>query len=463
MARGGAGENNRRSLDRVGLTLIQRGTARIPRNPKIALVLAGGAVSGGAFKVGGLKALDEFLVNRKVKDLDLYVGLSAGAFLATSLAAGIEPDEMIRALEGTSTRLEQLRPIDFYRPNLREFVVRPALFTARLAGYLPGLLLDFVSVMPDLPDRLGPTLRRALRDPTYTHIENFLLELLEEVSPKREVPPFGSLVPSGLFDNRPLERWLAANIRRAGLPNHFAELYRQTGRRLYITATNLDTAERVVFGPEDDHGITISEAVQASSALPGFFRPARINGVDYVDGGVRRTANIDVAIEQGADLVICYNPFRPFLHVVDHSRPRGSRYLSDRGLRTVMNQVFRTLLHTRLAQGLRGYLHDEQFRGDIVVIEARETDEKFFDINPLVFWRRADAVRHGFESVRRTLLDHADVLGPLLARYGLDFRPPREAQSPIVEPARHVERAPEAAPADSPAPPLRVLPGRAAG
>ena len=40
--------------------------------------------------------------------------------------------------------------------------------------------------------------------------------------------------------------------------------------------------------------------MQASTALPLFYKPARIKGVDYVDGGVRRTANIDVAIEKGA-------------------------------------------------------------------------------------------------------------------------------------------------------------------
>ena len=73
----------------------------------------------------------------------------------------------------------------------------------------------------------------------------------------------------------------------------------------------------MVFGADETNDVTISEAVQASTALPIFYRPARIDGVDYVDGGVRHTANIDVAIEKGADLVICYNPFRPFLNRVD--------------------------------------------------------------------------------------------------------------------------------------------------
>ena len=429
----------------VGLTLVQRSSGhRPPKDAKIALVLAGGAVTGGAFKVGGLKALDEFLVGRKVTELDMYVGLSAGAFLATSLAAGIKPDEMIGALEGTSSRLSQLRPFDFYYPNLGEMLTRPAVFSARLAGYLPGLVLDLISVLPQLPKRLGGRLRELLETPNYTHLEAFLMQLFQEVSPKRQFPPLSSLWPSGLFENSALERWLSGNMAAIGTPNRFAELYRETGKRLFITATNLDTAERVVFGPDNDHGLTISEAVQASSALPGFFRPARLNGVDYVDGGVRRTANIDVAIEHGADLVICYNPFRPFLNIprVEGGRRRG--YLADRGFSTVLNQVFRTLLHTRLALGLQTYLHDDRFRGDIVVIEARETDETFFTVGPLAFWKRADAVRHGFESVSRTLSDHADVLRPLFESYGLELRPTGSTPEAESAPGAPAEEVPEA-------------------
>jgi hypothetical protein len=106
-----------------------------------------------------------------------------------------------------------------------------------------------------------------------------------------------------------------------------------------------------------------------------------------------------------------------------------------------MNQVFRTLLHSRLSLGLQSYLHDRRFQGDIIVIEAREADYEFFDINPLIFWRRADAVRHGFESVRQTLRDHASVLGELLDRHGLDFRAPAEGE-PADEEAEQEERVP---------------------
>jgi len=87
----------------MGITIIQKSDLSVRKpNAKVALVLAGGAVTGGAFKVGGLKALDDLLVNRKTTDFDIYVGLSAGAFLAAPLAAGISPAEMIRSLEGAS-------------------------------------------------------------------------------------------------------------------------------------------------------------------------------------------------------------------------------------------------------------------------------------------------------------------------------------------------------------------------
>ena len=97
----------------MGLTLIRKSRGPVLRTrPKVALVLAGGAISGGAFELGGIKALEDYLVGRGLGDLDTYVGLSAGALLAVPLAAGVTPDEMIRVLNGTRDRLYPLRPVD---------------------------------------------------------------------------------------------------------------------------------------------------------------------------------------------------------------------------------------------------------------------------------------------------------------------------------------------------------------
>jgi predicted acylesterase/phospholipase RssA len=193
-----------------------------------------------------------------------------------------------------------------------------------------------------------------------------------------------------------------------------------------VTACDLDTAERVIFGADENCELSISQAVQASSALPIFYKPARINGVDYVDGGVRHTANIDVAIEKGADLIICYNPFRPFLNRIDAEDTDTSyfadgRYLADRGLKAIINQVFRTLLHSRLKLGIQRYLADDRFRGDIVLLEPRENDADYFGTNPIAFWKRARAVQHGFESVRSTVEQNFEQLESVFARYGIQL------------------------------------------
>jgi predicted acylesterase/phospholipase RssA len=407
----------------MGLTLIRKTqSARPKRNPRVALVLAGGAVSGGAFKVGGLKALDDFLVGRRMTDLDMYVGLSAGALLAVPLAYGFGPDEMVRVLEGNSTHFQQIRPVDFYRPNWTEFVRRPAEFLYQLYTYLPRVGLDLARALPTLPDSVGPTLRNFARERSYARFEKLALQLLDHVSPKREIPSFADHIPSGFFDNRSLERWMRGNLDRNGLPNDFRAHERHSGRRLYISACNLDTAQRVIFGPDEHASATISEAVQASSALPVFYKPARINGADYVDGGVRNTANIDIAIEKGADLVICYNPFAPFVNRRDVPGAAAAfpdRHLADRGLKFVANQSFRTLLHSRLRIAIKQYLEDDRFQGDIVLLEPRELDSRFFAMNPLAFWKRSEALEHGFQSVRRTIEQNFEPLSMVLGRYGL--------------------------------------------
>lgn len=410
----------------MGLTLIRKGSDEPLRRPaKVALVLAGGAVSGGAFKVGGLKALNDFLVGRKVTQFDTYVGLSAGSVLAVPLAAGIGPDEMVKVLDGTSERFEQLRPVDFYHPNFAEFASRPGKLLYDLMTYLPGVGLDLARSASSM-GHLGTPLREFFAQPSYTHFENFALELFQHVSPKRRVPSLTNHIPSGFFDSIGLEKWLRRNLDKIGMPNDFRAFERKRKRELYICACDLDTAERAIFGSDENNEVTISQAVQASAALPGFYKPARLNGVDYVDGGVRNTANIDVAIEKGADLIICYNPFRPFLNRVDGEAEGGEyfangRYLSDRGLIVILNQVFRTLLHTRLRIAMQRYLADHRFRGDIVLLEPREHDANYFAVNPLAFWKRNEAVAHGFESVHDTIGQNFDELSEVFGRYGIEM------------------------------------------
>src|SRR5262245_51708565 len=69
---------------------------RKPQSNKTALVLGGGGFTGGVYEIGALRALDLLATNRTVNQFDVYVGTSAGAFVASLAANGVTPEEMMR-------------------------------------------------------------------------------------------------------------------------------------------------------------------------------------------------------------------------------------------------------------------------------------------------------------------------------------------------------------------------------
>src|SRR3954471_422667 len=77
-------------------------TRRRPRRSRTALVLGGGGVTGGVYEIGALRALDLLAVNRTVNQFDVYIGTSAGAFVAAMTANGVTPEEMMRVVNQQS-------------------------------------------------------------------------------------------------------------------------------------------------------------------------------------------------------------------------------------------------------------------------------------------------------------------------------------------------------------------------
>ena len=59
-------------------------------------MLGGGGFTGGVYEIGALRALDLLSVNRTVNQFDVYVGTSAGSFVAAAVANGVTPEEMMR-------------------------------------------------------------------------------------------------------------------------------------------------------------------------------------------------------------------------------------------------------------------------------------------------------------------------------------------------------------------------------
>ncbi len=67
----------------------------------------------------------------------------------------------------------------------------------------------------------------------------------------------------------------------------------------YALATDLEKGQEVIFGKGNT-----GTAVRASCSIPGIFRPVKISGRTYVDGGVVSPVGVEAARRQGADVVI---------------------------------------------------------------------------------------------------------------------------------------------------------------
>jgi NTE family protein len=105
-------------------------------------------------------------------------------------------------------------------------------------------------------------------------------------------------LPRGLVSTDPLKQ----TIRRA-CPSGWAP-----HPNYWAMAVDYGTGRRVAFGRSGSPTAELADAVAASCAIPGFYRPVEIGGRIYVDGGVRSTSNLDVLRDQGLDLVLALNP-----------------------------------------------------------------------------------------------------------------------------------------------------------
>src|SRR5947208_4132635 len=108
---------------------------------KSALVLGGGGFTGGVYEIGALRALDLLAVNRTINDFDVYVGTSAGAFIASMVANGITPEEMMRVINRElPSPLSDISLGTLLRPNYRGFLRKSVTFPLRVPGVARELL-----------------------------------------------------------------------------------------------------------------------------------------------------------------------------------------------------------------------------------------------------------------------------------------------------------------------------------
>ncbi len=136
----------------------------------------------------------------------------------------------------------------------------------------------------------------------------------------------------------------------------------------------------------------ISQAIAASSAIPGFFEPFRIDGRDYVDGDVGYTGHADLAVELGAKRVVVLNPAVP-LRIGSPDEPD----VRSRGIYAIMEQAGHITSINILQLGLR----ELKLRRPDVEIHLVQPESKRSPLRgpSMGFEASRAALRYGYASV----------------------------------------------------------------
>jgi predicted acylesterase/phospholipase RssA len=359
---------------------------RSSRRSRTALVLGGGGFTGGVYEIGALRALDLLAVNRTVNEFDIYVGTSAGSFVSSMVANGVTPEEMMRVVDNQGPAA--FKDVDrgtLMRLNYRETLQNAALTPLRLLGLA----------------------REIATHPRSSSAIDIAIGLAE-------------MLPSGVYDGQGLERYVEEVLSDPDRTNDFRLLQNE----LYLAATDLDTCERIVFGDEDWDDVPIARGVAASTALPMVYKPVEVKGRQLVDGGLRSTTNVDIAVENGAKFVVVVNPLVPYVNdfqkVVPTMFGTRVRRVSDMGFPQIGYQAFKLLAHQRLHEAVRQW--EDKYPGvDFVLIEPDPNDELMFETNILNYTRRVEVARHGFESVTLRLAEDYDHLRAVCAKHGIEI------------------------------------------
>jgi predicted acylesterase/phospholipase RssA len=313
----------------------------------------------------------------------VYVGVSAGAFVAASLANGRTPFELVRGLITEEPGEPPFDPASFFLPAYREWAKRGV----KLPKLVADALLQFT---------------RAPGDQT-------LFEALSRL---------GRALPLGVFDNEPIRRYLERSFALSGRTDDFRRLH----HKLFVVAADLEAGTPIIFGSKGWDHIPISHAVQASTALPGLYPPVEIDGRLCVDGVLLKTVHASVALEHGADLLLCVNPVVPVdLAAGEAGRGPGPGALLRHGLPALLAQTFRTLIHSRMVVGMARY--QAHFPGaEVVLFEPRRDEHRLFFNNIFSFKSRRQVCEIAYRTTRRDLWRRRATLEPMLRRHGYRLR-----------------------------------------
>ncbi len=369
------------------------------KSPHVSLVLAGGGIMGAAYEIGCLTALDQifgesFSTNR----FDSYYGVSAGSVIATLMASGIEPDVLFRTVAKEESTVFNWRRKDIYRFDMKS---------------------QFRSVW-----KLIRNLTRIFRHYRHNRWDlsgsDFYYILQEQF-------------PSGLFSLDAMRNYLSNAFAAGGVINDFNQL----DRPLYIPAYDLDRGTRVIFGSEGHKDVPICEAITASSAIPFFFRPVEINGRNYTDGSTGRVTHLDVAIENGATLIVVINPRVPMKNDPENICLPSMSYgqctsIAELGIMVTWEQVQRIENKIKLDLALESCRRDHP-EIDILLIEPSDQESMLFFQSPMSQVARHHVMNHGYHLTLSQLQGNFLKYSEMFQRHGIQVDRQRLHPAPPVE------------------------------
>jgi NTE family protein len=229
---------------------------------RVGLVLGAGGIAGQAYHAGVLAALEHDL-GWDPRTAAVIVGTSAGAITGTLLRLGIPAHD----LAAWSVRA----PLSVEGAPLRRWLGE------RHPEFPPLDLRHWLRRWRPPPPAV---LRRLARRPWTLRPSTLAMTML----------------PRGAVELRSHTRALDADGEIAWPDD------------LWLCAARRDDGERVVFGRAGAPGADLPAAVAASCAIPGYFTPVMVGGVEYFDGGVHSATNADVLAAADLDLVVIIAP-----------------------------------------------------------------------------------------------------------------------------------------------------------
>lgn len=336
---------------------------------RLGLSLPGGGITGAMYQIGVIAALEDALEGFRAADIDVFVGSSTGATVATFLAAGNSAQRLYRAL---------LDPQDTFFPLQRHHLMR-----------LDGAEWRRVALSTLAAARrlLSSVASRPLQADVWNELDRFWDSL-----------------PAGIFTLDAYEQFLAEIMLRRGVPDRFADM----PRKLVLVAIDLDEGARALFGLGALEHIPVARAICASSSTPILFAPVRIEGRDYVEGGVGAVAHADVATALGCEFVLVVNPMVPIQTdpaVRDIPTGHGTmQHVRDKGALWVYSQSWRVRTESRMREGLARF-RAENPQANIVLVEPDRTDLTMFMSSPMNFASRRQILEDGYRQATKALRD----------------------------------------------------------